>query len=926
MDLLFLTETWFKPVGDEVRVSQMTPPNHCTDSFPRTTGQGGGISITFKNVLQPAIKNTSNVDFQSFELSRSDLLINNHHFTLFCVYRPPPSARNQLTNSQFLNEFEHFIDSYTLNLEHFLIVGDFNLHFDNMNDTYVKKMLNVLHTRNMTQLTMSATHKAGHILDWIITRNDRNDIFKIEVFDNCISDHFMITFRVNIVKPKRCLKDVMSRNIRAIDFDSFNHDLALCNTRVLSAHVDTCKASIYNSELSAVMDSHAPMRTRRVTDRPSAPWMTGELKSLKRDKRRAERRWRSTGLTEDKTVFKSLLSRLNILISEAKKFYYESKILTASTSRYLFQFVSDMYGKSKTSIFPNNINIHEMPEIFNAFFVQKISKIREKFDCTDDVNSIVQPCSSTSALNTNHLTEFKTLTCSEVKKIILSSPAKSCSLDPIPTQFLFQHIDVLIDSVTTIVNDSLISGVMPLCFRQAIISPLIKKPNLDQNELKNYRPVSNLSFLSKVIEKAVSAQLTEHLLNNSLFEPHQSAYRKFHNTETALVKITNDLLLSADERKVSVLALLDLSAAFDTIDHSLLIQRLELDFGLKGNVLNWFRTYLEDRTQCVKIGTSFSSSVPLPFGVPQGSVLGPLLYTLYTVPLGQIIRKHGLNYHFYADDTQLYLCIEPSDVHDLIFSVEKCIDDIKQWMHDNKLKLNDEKTEVILINPKHYEIPFDHLTIGTENIDFADSAKNLGVYIDKDLSMECHISNLSKAVYLEIRKIKTMSRFVSQSCLKTLATSFILSRIDYCNALFKNLNKYQIESLQKLQNFAAKVVLGKSLYDHVTPCLIELHWLPVAYRIDFKISLLTFKCLNGLAPSYLSSLIEIYNPNRNLRSASKFLLKEKVSNFKKIGEKCFSFSAPKVWNKLPISIRSETSIETFKRKLKTFYFQEAYQI
>ena len=178
-------------------------------------------------------------------------------------------------------------------------------------------------------------------------------------------------------------------------------------------------------------------------------------------------------------------------------------------------------------------------------------------------------------------------------------------------------------------------------------------------------------------------------------------------------------------------------------------------------MLNWFRTYLEDRTQCVKIGTSFSSSVPLPFGVPQGSVLGPLLYTLYTVPLGQIIRKHGLNYHFYADDTQLYLCIEPSDVHDLIFSVEKCIDDIKQWMHDNKLKLNDEKTEVILINPKHYEIPFDHLTIGTENIDFADSAKNWGVYIDKDLSMECHISNLSKAVYLEIRKIKTMSRFVS---------------------------------------------------------------------------------------------------------------------------------------------------------------------
>jgi len=150
-------------------------------------------------------------------------------------------------------------------------------------------------------------------------------------------------------------------------------------------------------------------------------------------------------------------------------------------------------------------------------------------------------------------------------------------------------------------------------------------------------------------------------------------------------------------------------------------------------------------------------------------------------------------------------------------------------MEANKLKLNDDKTETILINPKKYSLCNKNLTIGDENIVFNNAAKNLGIFIDEELSMHCQISNLSKAIYLEIRKLKHISKFVNEDCLKTLAASFILSRLDYCNALYKNLPQYQIQKLQKLQNFAAKVVLNKSIYDHVTPCLMELHWLPVSF-------------------------------------------------------------------------------------------------
>ena len=377
-------------------------------------------------------------------------------------------------------------------------------------------------------------------------------------------------------------------------------------------------------------------------------------------------------------------------------------------------------------------------------------------------------------------------------------------------------------------------------------------------------------------------------------------------------------------KKFLSLLFLNLSAAFDTIDHEILIQRLKDDFGFNGTVLSWFSSYLNERTQCVKIDNVLSSDVTLPYGVPQGSVLGPLLYTLYTAPLGKLIKNYDLKYHFYADDTQLYLSIEPSNVNDLIFTLEQCIEDVKAWMHVNKLKLNDDKTEAILINPKKYEIYNDHLSIGEENVKFANSAKNLGVYIDENLSMNCHITNLSKAVYLEIRKLKHMSKFVSESSLKTLATSFVLSRLDYCNALFKNMNNYQFDKLQRLQNFAAKVVLGKSLYDHVTPCLIELHWLPVKFRVDYKIAVLTFKCLNGLAPQYLSDLIHVYVPSRSLRSASQNLLETKLTKFKTLGDRSFSFTAPCIWNSLPFELRSEKSIDTFKKKLKTHYFKEAY--
>ena len=233
--------------------------------------------------------------------------------------------------------------------------------------------------------------------------------------------------------------------------------------------------------------------------------------------------------------------------------------------------------------------------------------------------------------------------------------------------------------------------------------PLQKKPSLDRNILKNYRPVSNLSFISKLIEKVVAKQLNGFISHEGLLNVNQSAYKSSHSTETALLKIQNDIALSVDSGKAVALTLLDLSAAFDTIDHSLLYDCLHDWFGLDGTVLSWIKSYLSNRKQKIKIGDSFSEAVILPFGVPQGSVLGPLLFTLYTSPLSQVISKFNVTHHLYADDTQIYLAVDSRNFDSSMEELTECLKSVQEWMDGVKLKLNPEKNRIYHYRSKSHQ-------------------------------------------------------------------------------------------------------------------------------------------------------------------------------------------------------------------------------
>ncbi|GFR70080.1 reverse transcriptase-like protein [Elysia marginata] len=386
------------------------------------------------------------------------------------------------------------------------------------------------------------------------------------------------------------------------------------------------------------------------------------------------------------------------------------------------------------------------PKEFAAFFHDKIDNLRQNLD-------------SYHVFNDRHIFQgspfnsFKPVTEDFVKQIISKSPSKSCELDPLPHSLLIACLDEILPSFTRIINNPLCNGQVPSSFKKALVKPLLKKSTLDQNEIKNYRPVSNLPFFSKILEKVVLKQLTSHLQTNNLVEPFQSAYRKDHSTETALLRVFNDLLVEADLGKVSVLCLLDLSAAFDTLDHNIMLTRLEKSFGIKHIVLQWFQSYLKDREQTVVVDGVKSAGNVLKYGVPQGSVLGPVLFTIYTQPLARVLNNFGLKYHFYADDSQIYGSCQPENISDLINTIEMCVSSVKTWMNEKKLVLNEDKTEILLAGSAKSKIDTNCLKIGTNSINFSDNVKNLGILFDSELSMSIAVNQVAKKLFFEIHDI-----------------------------------------------------------------------------------------------------------------------------------------------------------------------------
>ena len=426
-------------------------------------------------------------------------------------------------------------------------------------------------------------------------------------------------------------------------------------------------------------------------------------------------------------------------------------------------------------------------------------------------------------------------------------------------------------------------------------------------------------------------QTQERLVRSELYSTLQSAYRAGHSTETALLNVDNDILLNMDHQRVTLLVLLDLSSAFDTVDHEVLLRRLEVTFGITDNALQWFRSYLAGRSQRVLLNGSFSEELSLPHGVPQGSCLRPLLFTVYASKLFERVKRHLPDVHAYADDNQLYISFKPGSSAselEVVIALQDCILDIKTWMTTAKLKLSDDKTELIVIGTRAQlnKISISELSIDHVKVSAVCNVRNLGSWFDNHLSMKTAINKTCQSGLYHLLNIGRIKRFLSFEDRKSIVQAIVMSRIDYCNNLLYGVAATNLSKLQRVQNAAVRLVCSLPRHEHVTSSFIRLHWLPIKFRINFKIAMLCFKCIHGQAPNYLKRMVAIKKTSTyNLRSSTSIQLEDHSRRSKKtLGDRSFPNASAKIWNSLPQSLQSQQNFNAFKSLFKTHYFREAF--
>ena len=912
IDCAFLTETWLKDQNSNV-TALLSESGYKIFHYHRPDMKGGGVGIvTRTNVVS---KNGKTFQFKTFECVTQTLnILKIGLITFVIVYR-----KGEESNLQFLDEFYQFTEFLHSNFNNFLICGDFNFHFNKQTDTHVLKLCNILEIFSLEQVIQGPTHVCGNTLDLVIHDPTLLNIEDVQVLQFDKSDHSLIFFNISGDLEVNDKRNVRYRNFKQVDIDSFKNDIS----RNVETYLGNCDSEIFSNSINTfneifknVVDSHAPIINKSVQNVSRPKWIDEEFRLARSERRKYYKKWVRTRNPEDRTRYKKCRADVNDLSIEKRKAFFSKTISESQNSqRELFKICNTIMDTSKRKSLPDCENSENLANKFNSFFIDKIEKIRENISHASVNENFREYMVGKPTCAEKTMSDFTFIPRDELKKLITSKKIKTSIDDTIPAYLLNECLDEILPALEQLVNLSLRNGSVH-GIKDSVVTPLIKNSRLDAEQLSNYRPVNNILYISKLVETVATLQLGTHMDINKLQVPFQSGYKSKHSCETLLLKLTSDVFNNMDTKSCCILVLLDLSAAFDTVDHIELLSILFHEIGLRGKVFDWFTSYLIGRRQAVNIKGCKSEYTGLSYGVPQGSVVGPILFNIYVRSFISMLNKAGFVVHGYADDHQILkaFCIE-FQYEAIRCSVPRCLDIIAVWMKTFFLKLNSSKSQIIIFSPANLsnQVHIDNVKLSNgTNIKITNTVTNLGIKLDSQLTFAPQINSLCSHSYQLLRNLYSVQKYLEADHLRLLVQSIIVSKIDYCNSLLYGIPMYEINKLQRLQNSCARLIYGKKKNDHVTELLQMLHWLPIRQRIIFKMLTFVFKFFQQNVPEYISESLTVKNQN----NCTLYSPRTNTS----YGDRAFSNSAPKLWNSLPIFIRTAKSYNTFKSHLKHLLF------
>lgn len=892
-DIIVLTETW-KII--DINLYQIT--NYEVISNENQFNQNDGIIMYIKKNL-----NFSSISVKISEVNALEvkIKINKQMVNVLGIYRPPSTCP-----LSFIDHLSMLLRNK--NSEYNILIGDINIDILSENIDYSTEYLNVMSENGFYSLInkytrVNATSKSciDHI--FLKARTEHNDNIYAAVIKSNITDHYpVVTIIKNIgTKPN----NVNYKIIHKIDDVKLNNLLKYENWIDLYESIDTENSTKLFIE---TFKQHVTNSTRTIKIKETIkrkPWITnGIILSMRVRDKLYQEYIKNPSNELKKQKYTTYRNKINSLVKTIKNKYFQNKIeKNSKSSKHIWDTVNEsLNGNQKikkpiNSITVDNQDIYNKLEIANSFN-KYFTEVGETL-----ANKIHQPTNNDNDYitieNTTPNSMFLSPTnCEEIKNIITNlKNGKSPGIDQISNELLKKCVDHIIEPLTYIINQCILSGQVPSYFKTAIIKPIFK--NGDHSKMSNYRPISLVSALAKIFEKIIKARLCNYLAKHQIIHNMQFGFRENKSTQDAITALTSKIYNAMDHSKPAICVFVDLAKAFDTVSHKLLLEKLE-KLGIRGNTLQLFRNYLTNRKQMVMIDDIMSNEKTVIYGVPQGTVLGPVLFTIYINDLLTLSTES--NIISYADDTAIFF--EGDNWQELRQVASTDLKKIKKWFDKNLLTLNWDKTKYLTFTSyKKYLPEFDTIPIDDREIYSTTSIKYLGITIDSHLRWDIQIQNIIHKIRHLSYKFKILKSFLNIKQLKIIYYALVESILQYGIIAWGGVKKSYLMPLEILQKRIMKIMFNKITRFPSDELYHETKILDIRQIYSKIILVYLYKNKNNLR-----HLDHSYCTRRKHNE----LIKTDMAK-KDIGRRYFIYQGQRLYNELPINIRDSKSIAIFKK-------------